>query len=315
MNWGLIADIGGTYARFAVVGDKGIENLEYLKCNDYPTVIEAVNAYLARINFEGKVSKAVFAVAGAVKKDEVEMTNHHWHIKISETKKLLKLEKFELVNDFEIVALAIPHIKSEKMIKIGGGEVTENKIKTIVGGGTGLGLASLVWNGSDYVACAGEGGHVTMAVKNQREFDIINILKNKYRHISAERVCSGKGLVNLYNAICLLDNKGNLPKLNGEEISERAINGTCQVCKESLDMMLVFFGRFAGNAALTLGALGGVYIVGLAAKFGDYFINSAFREEFEAKGRFESYLKQIATYLVTEEEIAFVGLEVKLNSI
>ena len=135
-------------------------------------------------------------------------------------------------------------------------------------------------------------------------------MKAKYHHISGERVCSGKGLENLYNAIKVLDHKFDLPELEAPEISKKAIDGSCVVCKEALDLMLGFLGRAAGNLALTLGAQGGIYIAGgIPTKLGEYFYKSRYWEEFTHKGRMSNYNKAIPSYLIQHDAIGLLGLE------
>jgi glucokinase len=307
---GLIADIGATNARFALADDKGFYEQKVLQCADYPTIVDAAQAYLANIG-EKKPKRGAFAIAGPISGDFFEMTNHLWRFSIAETQKSLGLESFTLLNDFKAIALGIPHLKPEDMKQIGGEQKSVPQATIgVVGPGTGLGVASLFWDGQQYRANSGEGGHVTMPAKTQREFDLFRTLRYKYHHISAERVCSGKGLLNIYNAIKILDGHEELPDRTPEQIAECAIAKTCPVCEEALDKMMGFLGTIAGDLAVTLGAHGGIYIAGgIPAKLGDYFLNSRFRAEFEAKGRFAQYLKPIPTYLITHPFIAFVGLQ------
>lgn len=307
---GLIADIGATNARFALADGKGFYEQKVLPCADFPTIVDAARAYLDGLGSD-RPKQAAFAIAGPVSGDYFEMTNHVWKFSVSETEKALDLSHLELMNDFKAVALAVPHLKDADIKHVGGDQdVNPQGPIGIVGPGTGLGVASLVWGGKNYVAVPGEGGHVTMAAKTQREFDLFRTLRYKYHHISAERVCSGKGLVNIYNAIRILDGRDDLPERTPEQIAECALNKTCAVCEEALDKMIAFLGTIAGNLAVTLGTSGGIYIAGgIPAKLGDYFFNSRFRKEFESKGRYEAYLKPIATRLITHPFTAFVGLQ------
>lgn len=307
---GLIADIGGTNARFALADEGGFYEEKVLQCADYPGIVEATQAYIDGLK-GAKAGKAAFAIAGPVNGDRFQMTNHLWNFSIEETRKALSLESFALMNDFKAIALAIPHLKSSDYKQVGGQQKPEVQGTIgVLGPGTGLGVASLFWAHDRYFANPGEGPHVTMPAKTQREFDIFRTLRYKYHHISAERVCSGKGLVNIYNAIRILDGRDDLPELDGKQIAEKAISKTCPVCEESLDKMMGFLGSIAGNLALTLGAFGGIYIAGgIPAKLGDYFFTSRFRTEFESKGRFNEYMGKIPTYLITHPFIAFVGLQ------
>lgn len=307
---GLIADIGATNARFALADERGFYEQKVLQCADYPTIVDAAKAYLDMIG-EKKPKRGAFAIAGPISGDYFEMTNHLWKFSIRETQGSLGLDGFTLMNDFKAIALGIPHIKDEDLKSVGGDQrPVPMAPKVVVGPGTGLGVASLTWDGTHYRAVSGEGGHVTMPAKTQREFDLFRTLRYKYHHISAERVCSGKGLVNIYNAIRILDGHEDLPDRTPEQIAENAMAKSCPACVEALEKMMGFLGTIAGDLALTLGAHGGVYIAGgIPAKLGEYFFNSRFRSEFEAKGRFAQYLKPIPTLLITHPFIAFVGLQ------
>ncbi len=309
---GLIADIGATNARFALADSKGFYAEKILTCADFPNLDDAVRAYLAGAG--ETVAHASIAMAGPVNGDWFEMTNNPWKFSVTDVRSKVGLNKLHLLNDFEAVALAIPHIKPEHLVKIGGGEAEANKTIGIVGPGTGLGVAGLFWDGKEYRPNPCEGGHVTMPARTQREFDIFRTLHDKYTHVSAERVCSGKGLQNIYNAIRIIDGRDDIPAdLDPAEISRKALDQSCTVCVEVLDKMMGFLGTIAGNLAVTLGAKSGIYIAGgIPEKLGDVFINSRFRAEFENKGRMSDYLKTIPTYLITHPMIAFVGLQADL---
>lgn len=304
----LIADIGATNARFALADEKGFYDAKTLACVDYPSIIDAVKAYTG--SMATKPKRAAFAIAGPVGGDHFKMLNHNWEFSIAQTQNDLALDEFLLMNDFKAIALGVPHLKAEEIKKIGGGEVQQHAPIGIIGPGTGLGVASLVWAEGKYHAVPGEGGHVTMAARTQREFDLIRTLRYKYRHVSAERVCSGKGLVNLYNAIRILDGHEDMPDRTAEEISQNALDKSCKICEEALDKMMGFLGCVSGDLAVTLGAAGGIYIAGgIPAKLGDYFFTSRFRTMFESKGRYEEYLKPIPTFLITHPNVAFLGLQ------
>ncbi len=309
---GLIADIGATNARFALADAQGIYAEKVLACAAYPNLDDAIVSYLSDIN--EKVSHAAVAIAGPVRGDWFEMTNLPWSFSIEEVRCKLGLSTFHLLNDFEAVALAIPDIKDEYLIKIGSGEKIPNKAIGVVGPGTGLGVASLFWNGQRYLPNPCEGGHITMPARTQREFDIFRTLRYKYSHVSGERVCSGKGLANIYMAIRILDGRDDIPAdISPEDIARKALDGSCAACVESLDKMMGFLGTIAGNLAVTLGANGGIYIAGgIPAKLGETFLNSRFRKEFEDKGRMSDYLKAIPTYLITHPTIALLGLQADL---
>lgn len=309
-NTALIADIGGTNARFGIVDAHGTHDLMYLACQDYTGPAEAAEAYFQKVGITKRPQTGVMAVAGPVEDDLINFTNIQWTFRQSRLMQDLKLSSLEVMNDFKAVALAVPGIAPRLLQKIGGGDIIPERSMGVIGPGTGLGVASLIWNGHGYTAQPGEGGHVTMPPINEREYAIFQQLRVKYHHISAERVCSGKGLENLYNAIRVLDNKMDKPDRTAPEISEHAMKGTCEICKESLDLMLGFLGRVSGNLALTLYAQGGVYLAGgIPTKLGDYFNRSSFLEEFQSKGRQKDLMKKIPVYMINHDAIGLLGLE------
>jgi len=312
-SYALIADIGATNARFAIADHQGFHDPLILQCEDYPGLADAAQDYLERTGHKDKPKAASFAVAAPVIGGDVDITNNPWAFNIPQTKEALGLDYFNVMNDFVAIALAVPHLKAEDTDQITDGTSVDKAPIAIIGAGTGLGVSSVFWTGDKHIAVAAEGGHVTMPAKTQREFDIFRTLRYKYRHVSAERVCSGKGLVNIYNAIVVLDGRDDLPERTPSEISDAAINQTCDACEEALDKMMGFLGTIAGNLALSIGAQGGVYIAGgIPAKLGQYFFDSRFADEFARKGRFEKYLSTIPAYLIKNPYVAFVGLQADL---
>lgn len=311
---GLIADIGATNARFALADKGGIHGEKILPCADYPGLADAVRDYLGRVK-PAAPRRASIAIAGPVTGDIFKMTNHPWAFSVKETTAALEFENIHLMNDFEALARAVPHLNPEDLKHVCGPAPVEGAPKGVIGPGTGLGVASLIWGGARYIPVPGEGGHVTMAAITRREFDLFEyLLKHKYHHVSAERVCSGKGLVNVYNGLRGLDGlEEKLPERTPEEISAAAMDGTCPLCRESLDMMISFLGRTARNLALTLGSFGGIYIAGgIVNRLGAYFYKSAFEREFIGEGRFTDYMRGVPVFSILHPFPAFVGLQASL---
>ena len=302
----LIADIGGTNARFAIVTNGRISDIQVLACQDHKDPAAAALAYLASVNV--KPEAGAFAVATSLDGgDAVAMTNHVWAFSIEETRKALGFSRLQVINDFTAIAQAMPYLSAADCFQVGSGEVRKNMPIAIIGPGTGLGVAGIVFHGDTPVVVTTEGGHVTMPVADAREFALFNWLKKtKYHHISAERVVSGKGLINLFHAVCGVDGL-DLPEKTPAEIAAAGLDGSCKVSAEVLDLFCHFLGVCAGNLALSYGAAGGVYIAGgIVPQLGDYFTHSRFRESFLAKGRFREYLERIPSFVVTHP---FPGLE------
>jgi glucokinase len=219
-----------------------------------------------------------------------------------------------MLNDWEAMAMAAPALGGNDLEQIGSGEPVPDAPKGLIGPGTGLGVSSLVRSRrGDWVPIAGEGGHVSLSPTNEREADILRLLWQTYPHVSAERVISGMGLENLYRAICQLNGTEAEP-LVAAQVSERALATRDVACEEALACMCRLLGNAAANLALTLGARGGVYIGGgVIGRLGDYFARSGFRAAFEAKGRFEPYMKRIPTYLIRAEQPALIGCAMGLG--
>jgi glucokinase len=274
--------------------------------------VEAARHYLESRN--ERPARAAFAVAGPVTgADAFELTNHPWRFSIQPTRQALDLAWLELINDFHAVALGVLDAAEPGSVRqIGGGTAVPNGNIGILGPGTGLGMASLIWDPQhgSYVAAAGEGAHSTVPVGSAREFALIEWLRrDRYSHVSVERVCSGKGLANLYLAIAGVDAR-DLPELLPEEITARALSGECEACREALTLMLGILGRVAGNLALTINATGGIYFAGgiLPQLGASYVEGSRLRGSFTAKGRFTAYVDRIPTFLIEDPFLPLKGL-------
>ncbi|MES2662520.1 MAG: glucokinase [Pseudomonadota bacterium] len=307
----LVTDIGGTFARFALVDNQGIHDIQQLNCSDYENLSEITQAYLKNISLIDSIRSAIFAIAGPIEQESIHFTSlPHWSTPIKELKSSLKLNYLEVMNDFKAVALSIPIIDSSLLIQVNKAQPKPYQVKGVIGPGTGLGVASLFWTGTEFHAQSCEGGHVTLPVTNELEFELFKLIQQKFGHVSAERVISGQGLKNIFNALCILHDNQEFSNIDPVEISSRAISGQCSLSRSALDLMLIFLGRVAGNLALTLHAQGGIYIAGgIAPKISDYILQSQLLAEFEAKGRMKSIMQTIPLYLINHDTIALKGLE------
>lgn len=306
----LIADVGGTNARFALVekGSLAARRVDVLRCADFPSPVEAVETYLQQ-NDSPRIDRAVFALATPITGKVVMMTNSHWQFSVDQLAEVFAIPSVRLVNDFTALALAIPHLSAEEQFEVGGGQVKAGAPMAIIGPGTGLGVSGLVADGhGGWVAISGEGGHVTVAARNRRESQVIEHLQYELDHVSAERLLSGPGLTRLYSTLQAVDQQPVL-KLEPAEIVQRALTGNEYRAMETLNIFCSQLGACAGNLALTLGAEGGVYIGGgIVPRMRDYLVKSQFRTAFEDKGRMAVYLKAMPTRIVTAEYPALTGL-------
>ncbi|MDQ5907984.1 MAG: Glucokinase [Pseudomonadota bacterium] len=309
----LIADIGGTNARFALIdAHRRLYAERTLACADFPGLIAAGQAFLQAAGGM-RPRRAAVAVATAISGDQIQFTNSPWSFSIEAVRQELGLDQLTILNDFTALALALPWLAPEERRTVGGGEAVHGAPIALIGPGTGLGVSGLIWSGERWLPLETEGGHVTFSPVDDREWVISRILQKQFGHVSPERLLSGPGLVNLYHALAELE--GWVPEaLTPADITDRALAGACRHCQDVLDMFCGALGTAAGNLAITLGARGGVYIGGgIVPRLGDYFTQSAFRTRFEDKGRFSSYLAAIPTWVITAANPAFRGVAAALS--
>jgi glucokinase len=300
----LIADIGGTNARFALAGPDGRPRDEQrLLVADFPGPVEAARAYLG----ERTVRHAVFAVATPVDSDWIDLTNAPWAFSVRAVQNALDLKRIAVINDFTAQALAVPRIEAEERVQILDGEPQPRSAIAVIGPGTGLGVAGLLPVLDTWYPIPSEGGHVSLAPHNEREASILALLQKRFGHVSNERVLSGPGLINLATALAVLD--GEVIDLDDPlEVSRRAESGQCRYCREALERFSSFLGAAAGDLALLFCALGGVYISGgLCKRLGALLDVPRFRASFVAKGRFADYLARIPVYLVIRRDPGLLG--------
>ena len=310
----LIADIGGTNARFALVDEGSItpQHERTLPCSHYRSLVDAVMAYLDDVS-EPMPDTAAFAIATPVSDDHIVMTNHIWDLSVKDTRKILGLKSLKVLNDFTALALCLSFLRDSDYQKVGQGEPVEMQTKAVIGPGTGLGVSGAIYAGKYWLPLQGEGGHVSYGALNDREADILNIIRPHHKFISAESLVSGAGLVLLYKSIAICDGMAH-ELLSPKQIVSKALSGADAVAKEAVDMFCQILGSIAANLALTLGAHGGVFIGGgIVPRLGEYFTDSTFRARFEYNSRFGEYLARIPTYVITSKYPALIGAAVSVQ--
>ena len=300
----LLGDIGGTNARLAWASSPGapLTDIVRYSCADHGSLAAAIQSYLSEHGKQEGPRACAIGIANPVTGDEVRMTNHHWSFSISQLKRDLAVEQLAVVNDFTALALSLPALGPQDLLRIGGGEAIAGEAMAVLGPGTGLGVSGLLpAPGGGYLPVPGEGGHSTLAANDERESQVIEWLRKRFGHVSAERVLSGPGLVNLHEAVSALEGRAAAP-LDPSGIVERARQGGDPLSEEAIDLFCRFLGSLAGNVALTLGARGGVYIGGgIAPRLLPELRASRFRERFEGKGRLQGYLARIPCLLINAE--------------
>ena len=304
----LLGDIGATNARFALLANGQLGPVKRLDVAEFPRFADAAAAFLKDHCQQIEITNAILAVAGPIEGERCVLTNCSWVIDARELCETLRFEA-RIVNDFAATAFSLPSLTSADLVGIGGGQAESGAPMAVLGPGSGLGVACLVPGLGKPIVIPSEGGHATLAGTCDREDEIVKQLRRQFGHVSAERIVSGDGLENTYQAIVALDGLTLAPR-SAADITRCALRGDCQVAHEALAKFCAFLGSFAGNVALTFGARGGVYIAGgISPRIVDFMVRSEFRNRFEAKGRLQPYLKTIPTYVVVHPAAAFLGLK------
>ena len=305
----LIADIGGTNARFALrLPGRAPSRFRSLPTRDFPRLADAARTYLGAVAPEAPPVRAAIAVASPVTGDRVRLTNRNWSFSIAALRRALGLEALTVINDFVAIAHAVPRLRPADWIGVGGERGDARAPVALIGPGTGLGVALLVPDSGRHIPVATEGGHVTLPAADADQAAIVAALGRQFGHVSAERALSGPGLVNLYRV--LADLRGARPALTDPAaITDAALDGSDALAAATLEAFCGFLGGVAGDLALTTGARGGVYIAGgIVPRFADRLARTPFRRRFEAKGRFKGWLAPIPVRVVTRPQPALLGL-------
>ena len=324
----LVADIGGTNARFGWVADEPdarqpavVTHVQTLQVADHADPTAAASFYLANLARSLGAAyvpprAAAWGMATAVGDDRVALTNAGWSFSRRAAQRDLGLEVLLVLNDFEALALSLPRLGALQTRPIGmpagvGGSRRGGAL-AVIGPGTGLGVAGLVISAHGWIAVPGEGGHASLAAADDFEAALFAAVRHEHNHVSAERLLSGIGLPVLHRAVAAVTGEAK-PNLAAEAIVERGLAGD-RLAARTLDAFCALLGSFAGNVALSFGARGGVYIGGgIVPRLGERFFESQFRERFEAKGRLRPYLQAIPTALITDALAALAGAALALE--
>ncbi|MFN0186790.1 MAG: glucokinase [Aquabacterium sp.] len=323
-----MADIGGTNARFAWLQQPGAlpSHLQTLPVPAHAGPAEAAAAYLAglapRLGAAWQPPRrAAFAVATAVAGDRVAFTNSRWDFSREAVRQALGLDALALINDFEALALSLPQLSAAQVrahrqpTLQAQAQAPVGTVLAVVGPGTGLGVGAVLRTRSGWQAVPGEGGHATLAAADALEADVIAVVRRQYPHVSAERLLSGIGLPLLHAALADVRGLGAVPVAATEAIVSAGLDGSDALAAATLDLFCALLGSFAGNVALTLGARGGLFIGGgIVPRIADRFFASAFRQRFEAKGRFSDYLAAVPTALITDTQAALTGAALAIEA-
>ena len=316
---GLVGDIGGTNARFALaVEEEGrialFEPRSYAN-KDYPSAEAAIGTYLSDIG-AAQPDKAVLAVAGPINQGAIHFTNLDWELSEARLRSHGDFKAARLINDFAAQALGAVRVTPDKLLRLGPQIPTPAQgAIAVLGPGTGFGVAGLIRDGGQEVVLTTEGGHAGFAPTDETEVEIWrHILTQKRERVSIERVLSGSGFFDIYLALAAIE--GVQPTFaNQVEVQNGAEKGDA-LAVATVDRFCRMLGSTAGDIALELGARGGVYVSGgVAGHMADRLAAGGFRERFEDKGRFQSYMRAIPVWLVLDPFVALMGSASVLKSL
>jgi len=304
----LIADIGGTLTRCALIDENGRQIApESFENRGFGGVPEVLQHYLKRRRMSDRPRAAALAIAGPITGDRVAMTNLPWAFSQAELAETLELERLVVINDFAAVAWSLPLLESRDLHKVGGGIPVPQQPLAALGPGSGLGVAVLLPVGDNWAVLAGEGGNASAAPVTPMEVAVVDALRDESGYCAIETLISGPGLARIHAALARRSGQEN-PGLTPAAISAAAARGNA-LALEAQSMFFSLLGGLAGDIALTAGARGGVYIAGgIIPRLLKVFAVSPFRERFEAKGRYRRYLAEIPTYVITADTPALIGL-------
>ena len=277
------------------------------RCADFHTIGDALRKYLDGSEMEPTPTRGAIAVACPVETDWVDITNQPWSFSIEQLRQDLGLEHLRVINDFTALAASIPRLGPEDTQLLKEGIAVEHAAIAVLGPGTGLGVSGLIESDGHWVPLSAEGGHTTLTATNQREWDVIEILREKFGRVSNERILSGPGLANLHHAL------GQIAGEPEEILSPAAVVAAATQnpggrAAAAVRMFSGWLGTAAGDLVLSLGARGGVYLGGgVVPKMIDVFDTEYFIERFLDKGRLRSYVEPVPVHLILNTQIALVG--------
>lgn len=314
----LAGDIGGTHARLAFF-DASNGHFRMVSSSVFPSrEYSGLDQIVAKFVSTSKLSpdKACFGIAGPVRNGRVEASNLPWVIEGKRLAEELKLKKAVLINDLEANAWGIGTLNPEDVVALN--QVPGNAVgnQVVIAAGTGLGEAGMYWDGTQHHIFASEGGHSDFAPRNDLELELFRYLRARFGHVSYERIVSGPGLVNVF--LFLRDSgRGKPPQWLTDEmansdpaaaISHAAIDGKCALSEQAVDLFISIFGAEAGNLALKVMAMGGVYLGGgIAPKMLPKLTGPLFMQSFIAKGRMQDLMEAMPVRVIMNDQAALQG--------
>ncbi len=314
----LAGDVGGTKTNLALYRTEEPEGVRLeressLPSREYPGLAELVTAFLG----EGgeKISAAAFGVAGPVLEDRVRLTNLSWEIDAKSLARELGVGAVRVLNDLETTAYGALFLDQSELLTLEKG-LPRQAHRVVIAAGTGLGQAILFWDGQRYRPSATEGGHAAFAPRNEREMELLRFLLQRFERVSWERVVSGPGLFHIFEY--LRDGEGRpvaaevRERLEREDpsavVGQSGVEGTCPTCEEAVDLFVELYGAQAGNLALSVMALGGIYVGGgVVTKLLPKVKAGGFVAGLRDIGRFEEMMKQVPVHIILDPKASLLG--------
>ncbi|MGC1301414.1 MAG: glucokinase [Caulobacteraceae bacterium] len=309
MDLALVGDIGGTNARFALVelaDGAALQSPRNYRSGDHVSLEAAIEAYLESLTPALMPRAVCVAVAGPVTDGVAAFTNLPW--KVSEVGlRAAGFQRARVINDYEALAFGAPALTGADVHPIGDvPPPAPDQTMVVMGAGTGFGASALCRRRDGALVTAGEGGHISFAPVDELEVEILRRLAMRFGRVSIERILSGPGLLNLYQALADIADS-DAPCATPAEVTAKALAGD-DLARHAVERFCAIFGSVAGDFALAYGAKGGVYLAGgIAPQLADALDAGDFRKAFEAKGRLQPYLASIPTYVVTHPYLALIG--------
>jgi glucokinase len=307
-----VADVGGTHARFALAEVEGRRVVSLgepvtLKTAEHASFQTAWEEFGRRAEIDLPKNLAI-AFAGPVGGEVLKLTNNPWVIRPALIKERLGVDRYVIVNDFGAVGYAVATLGDEHFRHICGPDRPLPKVgvTSIVGPGTGLGVAALLRRSDHYEVIETEGGHVDFAPLDLLEDKILTQLRRHFRRVSVERIAAGQGLWNLYEALGAIEGK-DLAYHSEKELWPAALGGEDSLASAALDRLCLSLGAVAGDMALAQGANAAVIAGGVGLRLADYLTRSGFRDRFIAKGRFERRMDEMPVKLITHPQPGLFG--------
>jgi glucokinase len=313
----LAGDIGGTKTNLglfeASVGALALRAQQSYPSREHVGLEAIVNKFLEGKNV--RITAACFGVAGPIVNGLCVTPNLPWVVSAESLARTLNLEAVALINDLEATAHGIAALKADEFFTLNEG-ITMAGNRALVAAGTGMGVACLFWNGQRHLPSASEGGHIDFAPRNLMESELLRYIHTKHSRVSIERIVSGPGLLNVYEFLRESGYATESPQVaarfasedHSSVISKAALAGECPMCVKALDQFVAVYGAFAGNIALVLKAIGGVYIGGgIAPKILEKLKDGTFIGAFMEKGRMSSLVATIPVRVILNDKTALLG--------